>query len=123
MTDKTLRRFTRIPFDASCKVRGPEDQTLTTQVMDLSLKGVLIQTPTDWRGKHGDIYMVDIILAPDTHITMETRLVHQEGEHAGFKCEHIDLDSITHLRRVMELNTGSEELLDREIAEMLGLKT
>jgi len=33
----------------------------------------------------------------------------------GLSCREIDLDSITHLRRLVALNLGDEALLDREL--------
>jgi hypothetical protein len=36
----------------------------------------------------------------------------------GFVCRHIDLESISHLRRLVELNLGDESLLERELAAL-----
>jgi hypothetical protein len=52
-------------------------------------------------------------------ITMETRVVHREGDDAGLRCLSIDLDSVTHLRRLVELNLGDPALLDRELSELI----
>jgi len=35
--------------------------------------------------------------------------------------QHIDLDSISHLRRLVELNLGDEALLERELAALGGV--
>ncbi len=50
---------------------------------------------------------------------MDVTLAHTEEDHIGFHCEHIDLDSVTSLKRLVELNLGDEELLEREILNML----
>ena len=42
-----------------------------------------------------------------------------KDHHLGLFCHHIDIDSITHLRRLIELNLGDETLLQRELAELL----
>ena len=42
-----------------------------------------------------------------------------EGGKIGLQCESIDLDSITHLRRLVELNAGDPALLDRELSSLL----
>ena len=42
----------------------------------------------------------------------------QDGELIGFVCRHIDVDSISHLRRLVELNLGDEALLERELAAL-----
>jgi hypothetical protein len=34
-------------------------------------------------------------------------------------CDNIDVDSVTHLRRLVALNSGDPKLLDRELAALL----
>jgi hypothetical protein len=50
---------------------------------------------------------------------MWTKVMHVEGRHVGLRCESIDLDSITHLRRLVELNSGDPGLLDRELGSLM----
>ena len=40
------------------------------------------------------------------------------GDLVGMVCRHIDVDSISHLRRLVELNLGDEALLERELAAL-----
>ena len=49
---------------------------------------------------------------------MEVVLTRTLQDHLGFVCRHIDLDSISHLRRLVELNLGDESLLERELAAL-----
>jgi hypothetical protein len=49
---------------------------------------------------------------------MDVTVAHCESEHVGFHCDHIDIDSITHLRRLVELNLGDPELLERELSAL-----
>ncbi|MGB1059017.1 MAG: hypothetical protein ACPGZU_02735, partial [Ketobacter sp.] len=44
---------------------------------------------------------------------------HLEGNRTGIACDHIDVDSASHLRRIVELNTGNEALLEREIEALV----
>lgn len=37
------------------------------------------------------------------------------------KIDHIDIESIGHLRRLVELNVGSDELLHRELEHLVDL--
>jgi hypothetical protein len=46
---------------------------------------------------------------------MDTAVAHIEGTRVGLRCLHIDLDSITELRRLVELNLGDAAQLDREL--------
>ena len=53
-----------------------------------------------------------------TCIQMEVVLTRTAGGMLGFICRHIDLESISHLRRLVELNLGDEQLLERELATL-----
>jgi hypothetical protein len=50
---------------------------------------------------------------------MSVELVHKEKGRLGFKCKHIDIDSITHLRRLVELNLGNADMLERELSALI----
>jgi hypothetical protein len=50
-------------------------------------------------------------------------VAHLEGQHIGIECQDIDLASLTHLRRLVELNTGDSELMDRELSHLFGKAT
>lgn len=66
-----------------------------------------------------DIVLIEqarLYLGLDVLIRMEISLAWARDGLLGFECQHIDLDSISHLRRLVELNLGDEELLERELA-------
>ncbi len=108
------RRFTRVPFDASA-VLNKEGREWTCDLIDLSLKGALIHKPRDWSGQAGEDYQLTLVLNEDVSIRMDVCVAHIEDEHIGLFCKDIDLDSITHLRRLVELNLGDAGLLEREL--------
>lgn len=108
------RVFSRIPFDSSVKiVMG--DRHWESTLLDISLKGALVQEPEGWDASIDDSCFLEIALSSDLNIQMETKVAHAQNAQIGFRCEHIDLESITHLRRLVELNTGDEDLLTREL--------
>ncbi len=111
------RSFTRIHFDAKTVISNPE-QKWDTELLDISLKGVLVEKPASWDAALGSEFTLSISLADDAIIYMQASVAHVENDHIGFCCDHIDLDSITHLRRIVELNTGNEELLHRELSAL-----
>ena len=41
-----------------------------------------------------------------------------KGHCVGLLCRTIDLDSVTHLRRLIELQLGAPSLLERDLAEL-----
>lgn len=89
-------------------------------LLDISLKGALVSTPDNWHEEIGSEYKLFIrIDNSDIEIDMDVTLAHSENDHLGFHCETIDIDSATALRRLVELNLADEELLEREISNML----
>jgi hypothetical protein len=46
-------------------------------------------------------------------------VAHVEGEHVGLLCRSIDIESITHLRRLLEINLGDAKLLERELKALI----
>jgi hypothetical protein len=112
------RRFRRIAFDARTTI-AQDGWDCPVQLVDLSLKGLLVQRPDDWQGDNKAPFDVDIRLDPQAHIKMQVMLAHDDHGQLGFVCEHIDLESISHLRRLVELNLGDEEELHRELAALL----
>lgn len=109
------RRFHRILFDAPCELHSGEE-TWHSQVLDISMKGVLLRKPEGWRAPLNQPFEITIHLNDlDTGIVMAVTLCHIESDHLGFKCQYIDIDSASHLKRLVELNLGDPALLTREL--------
>lgn len=114
------RRFTRVPFDAATRLQQ-NGWSVSVQLVDISLRGLLVTRPTDWDATRitSEPVVAVIDLDDGSQISMEARLVHSAEGLLGFRCEHIDLDSVSHLRRLVALNLGDSDLLDRELASLL----
>jgi len=114
------RQFTRITFDSPVYL-SKDAATWQSELVDISLNGVLIVKPATWNGAVGDLFKLTLDLnESDIEIRMEVEVAHLENNHIGFHCKHIDLDSITHLRRLVELNVGNTEILNRELSALGG---
>ena len=115
------RHFTRIPFNATATIINSRTAYKTkAELIDISFKGVLISKPNDWQGINGEHYTVHLQLAGDeVEINLAVIEVHHENDHIGFKTEHMELDTATHLRRLVELNLGDEKLIERELSEFI----
>lgn len=114
------RQFTRIafPVTASIRVAG---QDWPTELLDLSLKGALFTTPAGWAGAVGHSAALRVVISGDIAIRMDGVIAHMENQHAGMVCQHIDVESAAHLRRLVELNLGNDSQLHRELAAMIRL--
>ncbi|WP_420390526.1 PilZ domain-containing protein [Marinobacter sp.] len=113
------RRFHRISFDAECELHW-QDEVWVSEVLDISLKGVLVKRPEGWNVPLKQ--PCEVIIHLDDHetgIVMAVELRHIEKERLGFKCQYIDLESATHLKRLVELNLGDQALLEREFAHLI----
>lgn len=116
-TSSDRRRFQRFAFDAqTALVQG--QRCWPVELHDLSLKGLLVHRPADWDADPAQPFEARIRLADDAEVRMEVEMTHGDGELVGLVCRHIDVDSISHLRRLVELNLGDEALLERELAAL-----
>lgn len=114
------RHFVRVGFDAPALLTTATE-AFSVHVLDLSLKGALIMAPAQAELQAGMLCQITIPLAEtDNHIAMSTEVAHVEGQHSGLLCRGIDLDSVTHLRRLIELQLGDPALLERDLGELVG---
>ena len=111
------RRFRRIPIEGSVRLFSGSAMWTST-LIDLSLRGVLIDRPADWQGSIGQRYRLDLRIEGGVMIGMGTALQRVCPDALGFACERIDLDSFARLKRLVELNLGNTELLNRELATL-----
>jgi hypothetical protein len=113
------RKFWRAAFQAQVQLVDAGGAVLPAELLDISLKGALLNVSPQWQGRTGAAYEINLTLADDAEIAMNAVVAHIEGRHVGLRCEDIDVDSMTHLRRLVELNAGDASLLDRELAALL----
>lgn len=113
------RQFTRIPFVSDARL-GLVDGEHPVEVLDLSLRGLLIRPRQPVFIRMGSKVVVHLPLDDgENEIRLLATVVHHQGERYGLVCDELDLDSATHLRRLLELNLGDESLLGREIGLLL----
>ena len=112
------RRFKRIAFDARTEL-GQGEFIWPVKLIDLSLKGLLIEKPEPWLGDRQQDFFVDIHLSDDVDIKMDVQLTHEDHGQLGFVCRHISLESIERLRRLIEFNLGDPQELERELGALI----
>ena len=111
------RNHTRVEFAGQAALITTEGRA-TVQVIDVSLKGALVQLPKDAKVESGEPCLLSLKLG-DAVIKMAAEIAHLDGQDAGLRCLAIDLDSITHLRRLVEMNLGNPKLAERELMALL----
>lgn len=111
------RQFHRILYHANAILAGA-NAAYPCNIIDLCLKGCLLGFAEPWSGSLDDAYTLTLNLSDDVAIRMQVRVTRVTDTRIGCKCEHIDIDSISNLRRLVELNLGNSELLERELAAL-----
>jgi hypothetical protein len=118
MIPSKRRYFWRAAFHSSAKLVTPDGE-FQAELLDISLRGALLQMPQAWTGQRGVKCQLFLRLNADTHIDMWCTAMHVDGDRVGLRCDNIDLDSITHLRRLVELNVGDHNILERDLASLI----
>lgn len=112
------RHFARVAFEAPAQLSTTEAR-LSAQVSDLSLRGALLELPEPAPGLEAGEPCLLAVRLGDAVIKMAGEVAHVQERQIGVQCVSIDLESITHLRRLVEMNLGGGALLERELKALL----
>ncbi len=117
--DDERRQFCRIIFHCPAQL-VLQGQAFQVDILDFSLKGALVQLPPAALIPDVDVGQLFVQLDEDgEQICMEICLVHQQDQQLGLLCQALDIDSLTHLRRLVELNLGNSGQLEHEISTLV----
>ena len=113
------RHFSRILFNAPARITA-DGRAIDCEMIDLSLKGALLRVRSEGLAPTvGVRCTLELDLNAGESIVMDAEVAHIEGRQMGVHCRAIDLDSVSHLRRLLELNVGDEAVLQRELAALI----
>jgi c-di-GMP-binding flagellar brake protein YcgR len=114
MTER--RNFQRVPFATEAEINC-NTKKYHGKLIDISLQGALIHGKGTIPLEKGNICALSIRLL-DSEITLQfdVNLVHLEENKFGFRFIGEDTETMIHLRRLLELNIGSSEAIDKEIS-------
>lgn len=112
------RKFSRILFDAHVEL-AQGDCHWRASLLDISLRGLLIQQQLPAEVNKSQPILVKILLSNSTCIAMTVSVAHQHHNQTGLMCTTIDIDSVSHLRRLIELNLGDSDAAERELNELM----
>lgn len=113
------RRFHRALFNADAELHCG-NRSIPCRIIDLSLQGCLLSIgePCDAPRENDGICTLKLMLSQQTIIEMVLSISHIQGDRWGLQCRSIDIDSISNLRRLIELNLGNSDLLERDFAAL-----
>jgi len=117
------RQFTRILFSISAHLEVDEVR-YPVSIHDISLNGALISNPKESIELVGKLGELSFVLADgESNVSMHIAVIHQEEKEMGLRCNAIDIESVTHLRRLVELNLGDETQLNKELCQLTGISS
>ncbi|WKE64923.1 PilZ domain-containing protein [Gallaecimonas kandeliae] len=119
VTTTERRDFNRVPFqhDADLYLGS---HCWHTDILDLSLKGALVKRPEEWPANIGELCKLILPLdAGGDHIEMHCTLVGTSEGRLHLLVNEMDVTSASRLRRLMELNLGTPELLERNLGKLI----
>lgn len=112
------RNYSRVPFKVESTLTVGQT-CFDIKVIDISLKGALITKPEKWNiDESQDVFMEIKLANSDIVIQMQTEVVHEHEDKLGLRFVEIDVDSLSHLRRLLELNLGDAELINKEVSKL-----
>ena len=115
------RQFSRIIYQTPA-VLSQNKKVVECFICDLSLHGLLLTS--DNADELSLNTMVDVEFSlQDTDIVIELvgQVVGLNSNVIRLSIDHIDIESIGHLKRLIELNVGDDELLHRDIEHLTDL--
>ncbi len=113
MTEKRL--FQRIRFAVTTEVEI-DGVRYDTQLVDISLKGALLEFP------HAEVldrglpcHLIVHLDLSDVTLSFTGVVAHSHDNLTGIKFITVDIDTMMHLRNLLELNSGDPELVRSEL--------
>jgi hypothetical protein len=113
------RNFQRVVFQQPLTV-AQDGQSFPAHLLDISLKGALVQS-AQWQPATGETAGIAIELGDEEKLLIEAkvRVAHVNDDHVGLEITSIDLQSVSHLRRLVELNMADPQCLERELEHLV----
>jgi len=110
------RHFQRVPFAIGATIEFGTER-YGAEVVDICLKGALLRLPEPTPHQRGEACTVTIALAgTDAVIRFEAEVAHLRDRFLGVKLLKTDVDSMIHLRNIIQLNTADPDQVRKELA-------
>jgi hypothetical protein len=111
------RIYNRIPFTAEILMQSGNEEW-SCNLLDISLKGMLVEPPDNLDIDLNNPCGMALFLGENISIHARVNITHHENGHWGLKWLQIDIASLQHLRRLIELNSNDPAMLTRELSEL-----
>ncbi|MBU2512488.1 PilZ domain-containing protein [bacterium] len=113
--DENRRNFSRVRFNSTVFLNY-NGLHIESSLIDISLKGALVAPEELFEISKGDSCELEFHLnETDVILKINTMIVYLKGNNLGLKFINIDLESMIHLRRLVELNIGDPDKIQKEL--------
>ena len=114
------RHFERIPFAHEAWIETSEGRH-PCELLDISFRGALVQVGPDASPALNQAVDLRLPLTEtdDLSINMHGTVVWITDRRVAMRCDQMDIDSMTLLRRLVEMNLGDASMLDREFEAII----
>lgn len=117
---KERRQFSRVAFQSQCFIISG-DKKIEGTLDDISIKGALVYVEVETGLKtHDDCTFELNLTGTDITLHIEAQLVYTKESHYGLRFGNMELESMTHLRRLVELNIGDSNKVQQELFFLIG---
>tara|TARA_R110001583_G_scaffold767_3_gene7110 strand:- start:2133 stop:2522 length:390 start_codon:yes stop_codon:yes gene_type:complete len=117
------RQFSRIHFQSACSLNFSKivaESNLTASLLDISLDGALLTISHETSTLIGEQVEMQLTLdGSDVTLLLNGIVCHQQQALLGIQFTKIDIETMAHLKRLIELNSGDSENMHREFAQLI----
>ena len=113
------RKFTRVEFKMKALVQLDNVMIVKANILNISLKGAFFELADYCLFQIGDKWQLKFILPnSDMSLQFNTEVVHSRKKLVGVKFYHIDIDTMIHLRSLIEGRTSNPLQVEKEIESL-----
>lgn len=116
-SNEEKRNHQRVPFQAEIVMQSGNEEW-SCNLLDISLKGMLVEPPDNLDFDTSKPCATALFLGDEAAIYARAKIVHIHNGTWGLEWLNMNVESLKHLRRLLELNLNDPKLLERELAEL-----
>lgn len=104
------RRFLRVPLEGEASLAF-QGGSRPVELVDLSLRGALVESDGILPAQvDSDCQLTLVLDEAGPTIPIDCRVTHHQGRRVGIEFVRVDVDAMQHIRRLLELNAGDEDI-------------
>ncbi len=111
------RKFTRVGCSYKALVSIDNVLAIEVNILNISLNGALFELTDDFVFQNGDKWPLTFELpGSDVKLKFETEVVHSRMNRVGVRFTRVDIDTMIHLRSLLEARSANPQQIANELA-------